>query len=154
MNAPGHNMVSKGRVRAFIERIERLEEEKKAIADDIKEVFAAAKGYGYDIKVLKQIIKLRKIEPHDLVEHYALLDTYLDALGMDATPLGAWAAKQVATPQDGGNTITLTGSDGVPVTATFEQVGEALDRLKQSDRQAKIDKAQAAIDARAKGGDA
>jgi uncharacterized protein (UPF0335 family) len=70
------------RLKSFIERIERLEEEKKALAEDIKEVFAEAKGVGFDVKTMRQIIKLRKMDRDDLDEQEALLDTYKRALGM------------------------------------------------------------------------
>lgn len=73
---------SKEHLRRFIERIERLEEEKKAIADDIKEVFAEAKTMGFDLKALRAIIRIRKQEPHIREEEEAVLNTYLAALGM------------------------------------------------------------------------
>lgn len=70
------------RLKSFIERIERLEEEKKALAEDIKEVFAEAKGNGFDIKIMRQIIKLRKLDSNDRDEQEALLDVYMRAIGM------------------------------------------------------------------------
>jgi uncharacterized protein (UPF0335 family) len=70
------------RLRSFIERVERLEEDKKAIADDIKEVYAEAKGQGFDVKTMRKIISLRKKDPDDRAEEDALLDTYMSALGM------------------------------------------------------------------------
>jgi uncharacterized protein (UPF0335 family) len=70
------------RLRSFIERIERLEEEKRALADDIKEVFAEAKGAGFDTKIMRQIIKIRKMDKDDLDEQETLLDVYKRALGM------------------------------------------------------------------------
>ncbi len=70
------------RLKSFIERIERLEEEKRALAEDIKEVFAEAKGVGFDIKIIRQILKIRKMDRDDLDEQEALLDTYMRALGM------------------------------------------------------------------------
>lgn len=73
---------SREHLRSFIERVERLEEEKKAIADDIREVFAEAKTMGFDIKALRSIIKIRKQEPHVREEEEAILNTYLAALGM------------------------------------------------------------------------
>lgn len=73
---------SKEHLRAFIERIERLEEEKKAIAEDIREVFAEAKTMGFDIKALRAILGIRKKEPHVREEEEAVLETYLIALGM------------------------------------------------------------------------
>ncbi|MCR9220369.1 MAG: DUF2312 domain-containing protein [Alphaproteobacteria bacterium] len=70
------------RLRSFIERVERLEEEKKAIADDVKEVFAEAKSQGFDVKTMRKIISLRKKDPDDRAEEDALLETYMSALGM------------------------------------------------------------------------
>jgi uncharacterized protein (UPF0335 family) len=70
------------RLKSFIERIERLEEEKRAIADDIKEVYAEAKGTGFDAKIMRQIIKIRKMDKDDLDEQETLLDVYKRALGM------------------------------------------------------------------------
>ena len=65
-----------------IERIERLEEEKKGIADDIKDVYAEAKAVGYDPKIMRQIVRLRKMKPEDRTEQDMILDTYKAALGM------------------------------------------------------------------------
>jgi uncharacterized protein (UPF0335 family) len=69
-------------LRSFIERIERLEEEKAALAADIKEVFAEAKGNGFDTKIMRAVIRLRKMEPADVNEQESLLDLYKRALGM------------------------------------------------------------------------
>lgn len=69
-------------LRAFIERIERLEEEKSALAADIKEVYAEAKGTGFDIKILRKVIQIRKKDLHERQEEEAVLATYLHALGM------------------------------------------------------------------------
>jgi uncharacterized protein (UPF0335 family) len=73
---------AKDQLKAFIERVERLEEEKKALADDIRDVFAEAKGSGFDIKALRAIIKLRKQDVDERREHEAILETYMHALGM------------------------------------------------------------------------
>jgi uncharacterized protein (UPF0335 family) len=70
------------RLRSFIQRIERLEEEKKTIADDVREVYAEAKSNGFDPKIMRQVIKLRKMDSADRAEQEALLETYLHALGM------------------------------------------------------------------------
>jgi uncharacterized protein (UPF0335 family) len=70
------------RLKSFIERIERLEEEKRALGEDIKEVFAEAKGNGFDPKIMRQIIKIRRMDKDDLDEQEALLDVYMRALGM------------------------------------------------------------------------
>lgn len=75
-------MVAKDQLRAFVERIERLEEEKKTINDDIKDIFAEAKGNGFDTKILKRVIALRKKDDHERMEEEAVLDSYLVALGM------------------------------------------------------------------------
>ncbi|MBV8652263.1 MAG: DUF2312 domain-containing protein [Alphaproteobacteria bacterium] len=74
--------VAGDRLKSFIERIERLEEEKKALAEDIKEVFAEAKGTGFDVKIMRQIIRIRKMDKDDLDEQESLLDVYKRALGM------------------------------------------------------------------------
>ncbi|WP_114913551.1 DUF2312 domain-containing protein [Acidibrevibacterium fodinaquatile] len=70
------------RLRSLVERIERLEEEKKALADDIKDVFAEAKSAGFDVKVLRQLIRLRRLQPAEIEEQETLLDLYRRALGM------------------------------------------------------------------------
>jgi len=73
---------SAARLKSFIERIERLEEEKAGIAADIKDVYAEAKGTGFDVKVMRQIVRLRKMESADRKEQEELLDLYKAALGM------------------------------------------------------------------------
>jgi uncharacterized protein (UPF0335 family) len=70
------------RLRSFIERIERLEDEKKTLADDIKEVYAEAKGTGFDAKIMRQLIRIRRMDKDDLDEQETLLDIYKRALGM------------------------------------------------------------------------
>lgn len=74
--------VARDQLRAFVERIERLEEEKQAIADDVKEVYAEAKGNGFDVKVLRQVVRIRKLDANERLEQEAILDLYLHALGM------------------------------------------------------------------------
>jgi uncharacterized protein (UPF0335 family) len=74
--------VAAGQLRALIERIERLEEEKQTIADDIREVYAEAKANGFDTKIMRQVIKLRKQDASERQEQEAILDLYLQALGM------------------------------------------------------------------------
>jgi uncharacterized protein (UPF0335 family) len=74
--------VAAGHLRSFVERIERLEEEKKGIADDIRDVYAEAKGQGFDTKVMRQVIRLRKKDAAERQEEEALLDLYMHALGM------------------------------------------------------------------------
>jgi uncharacterized protein (UPF0335 family) len=74
--------VAADQLRLFIERIERLEEEKKGIADDVRDVYAEAKSNGYDTKTMRKIVALRKMESHVRQEADALLDTYRNALGL------------------------------------------------------------------------
>jgi uncharacterized protein (UPF0335 family) len=74
--------VAADQLRLFIERIERLEEEKKGIADDVKDVYAEAKANGYDTKTMRSIVRLRRMEKHARDEMDALLDTYRTALGI------------------------------------------------------------------------
>ena len=109
-------MIAADQLRLFIERIERLEEEKKGIADDISDVYAEAKSDGFDTKIMRECVKLRKLERHALQDRDALLDTYRTALGMDfaGTPLG-----QAAAELD-----RLAGEDGG--TATLEMGGETI----------------------------
>lgn len=76
------DIIAADQLRLFIERIERLEEEKKGIADDIREVYSEAKGQGYDTKIMRQIVRLRRMEKNDRDEMDALLDTYRAALGL------------------------------------------------------------------------
>ena len=75
-----------GALRAFIERIERMESEKKAIADDIKEIYAEAKGNGYDTAVIRLIVKIRKMDADQRMEQEAILELYMAELGMIAAP--------------------------------------------------------------------
>jgi uncharacterized protein (UPF0335 family) len=80
--ATGTEAVNAGHLRAFIERIERLEEEKKALADDIKDVYAEAKGNGFDVKIIRKIVSIRKQDRDKRREEEEILDLYLAALGM------------------------------------------------------------------------
>jgi uncharacterized protein (UPF0335 family) len=84
---PGDNSEStasfaKAQLKAVVERIERLEEEKKTISDDIKDVYGEAKGNGYDVKALRTLIRLRKQDANERSEQETILDTYMQALGM------------------------------------------------------------------------
>jgi uncharacterized protein (UPF0335 family) len=73
---------AKDQLKAFVERIERLEEEKKAISDDIRDVYAESKSSGFDVKALRAVIRLRKQEPTERNEQQLILETYMNALGM------------------------------------------------------------------------
>jgi uncharacterized protein (UPF0335 family) len=76
------NQADSGQLKSIVERIERLEEEKKALAEDIREVYAEAKANGFDVKVLRKVISLRKQDASDRKEQDAILELYLTALGM------------------------------------------------------------------------
>ena len=82
-NEPVENSVAQDQLRAFIERIERMEAEKAAIAADIKEIYAEAKGNGFDTSILRKIVSIRKQDPHERAEQRALLELYMGALGME-----------------------------------------------------------------------
>jgi len=82
-------------LRAIIERIERLEEEKKTISDDIRDIYAEAKGNGFDVKALRAIVRLRKQDANEREEQETILETYMQALGMlGGTPLGEAAVRR------------------------------------------------------------
>lgn len=114
------------RLRSFIERIERLEEEKLTLSADIKEVYAEAKGTGFDTKTMRQIVKERRMDKADLDEQETLLDLYRRALGMlSDTPLGEAAIGNIksgatkaarkfvdAVAKEPGESVSLTGPDG------------------------------------------
>ena len=73
---------AKDQLKAFVERIERLEEEKKSLADDVRDVYAEAKGNGFDVRALRHIVALRKLDVDERREQQAILETYMTALGM------------------------------------------------------------------------
>lgn len=78
--------IAQGQLRSIVERIERLEEERSTIAADIKEVYAEAKGNGFDTKILRKVVRLRKVDRSEREEEEALIDLYLHALGMIVEP--------------------------------------------------------------------
>lgn len=91
-------IVAADELRLLIERVERLEEEKRGLQDDIKDVYGEAKARGYDTRAMRECVKLRKMETHVRQEREAILDTYKAALGLDysETPLGRAALAAVA----------------------------------------------------------
>ncbi|MDI1343954.1 MAG: DUF2312 domain-containing protein, partial [Pseudolabrys sp.] len=81
-NEPPSTRFAKDQLKAIIERIERLEEEKKATSDDIRDVYAEAKGNGFDAKALRAIVRMRKMDSDERREQEEILETYMHALGM------------------------------------------------------------------------
>lgn len=125
--------VAADHLRSYIERIERLEEEKKGISDDIKEVFAEAKGTGFDTKAMRAIIKIRKMDKADVQQQSYMIDLYAQALDMDQPDLfgvgdldNPEKAKSILfdglkkyVRQNPGTSITIKGDDG-----EFEKITE------------------------------
>jgi uncharacterized protein (UPF0335 family) len=89
-------VVSSGQLRQFIEKVERLEEEKAELMDAIREVFAEAKGNGFDVKIMKQVLKMRKMKQEELMEQEELLTLYLQALGMVPADQGSQGTEEAA----------------------------------------------------------
>lgn len=86
---------AKEHLRSFIERIERLDEERAALVADIREVYAEAKGQGFDTKIMRQVVRLRKLDRAERLEQEAMRELYMEALGMLAdTPLGRAAIER------------------------------------------------------------
>lgn len=82
MTSLGHNSIAADQLKSIIARVEKLEEEKSGIGADIKDVYAEAKGNGFDTKAIREIIKIRKIDASEREERETILDTYMHALGM------------------------------------------------------------------------
>jgi uncharacterized protein (UPF0335 family) len=141
MSDIGHNSTrfAKDQLKAIIERIERLEEEKKTIADDIRDVYAEAKGNGYDVKALRAIVRMRKQDADERREFETILDTYMHALGMlSDMPLGQaslrQAVKGLGTPTDltdeekaKGYSAAFIGKDGTRMAIGAGAAGRQVD---------------------------
>ena len=113
---------AKDQLKAFVERIERLEEEKKATADDIRDVYAEARGTGFDVKALRTIVKMRKQDADERREQEEVVDTYLHALGM--LPLF-----RHADDRDRGETKVTISSGGKSVETTTGAIQRAADEI-------------------------
>ncbi len=96
-DSPG--TLARDHLRAYIERIERLEQEKASLMEDIREVYAEAKGTGFDPKIMRQVVRIRKMEPDQRQEQEYVLDTYLSALGMLEQTTGAEADAMAAAAE-------------------------------------------------------
>ena len=84
-------MSTNEQLKSFVERVERLSEEKDALTADIREVYSEAKGSGFDVKIIRKVVALRKLDASERQEQEALLETYMSNLGMTGTPLGDFA---------------------------------------------------------------
>lgn len=85
----GHNGIARDQLRSIVERIERLEEERASLASDVKEIYSEAKGNGFDTKIIRQVIRIRKQDAAERQQQEEMLDVYMAALGMlSGTPLG------------------------------------------------------------------
>ena len=129
---------SQAQLRQFIEQIERLEEEKKAIAGDIKDTYLEAKATGFDVKAMRKIISLRKKSKTEREEEETILQTYMHAMGMAGTPLDEWAERQAAK-NDGAKceaTISINGGPQLPVK---EAAAEVRRRIKARLRGQRVD---------------
>ena len=120
-------------LRRHIENIENLEEEKRGLAADISDEFKAAKASGFDVRIMRQVLKLRRADPDEVKAAEAVLETYLHALGMlDGTPLGNWADQVEAADKlsamhrkDGAEretTISVNGGPAHPMSVVREAV--------------------------------
>lgn len=98
MSGMGHNSKSsfaQGQLKSLVDRIERLEEEKKTISGDIREIYSEAKANGFDTKILRKIVSIRKMDRNQREEEQAMIDLYMEALGMlRDTPLGQAALRE------------------------------------------------------------
>lgn len=111
--------IAADQLESLLQRIERLEEEKKALADDIKEIYAEAKAHGYDTKIMRQIVKLRAMDAAERAEQEALLDTYKHALGMlTDTPLGEAAIEQMRDAEPARRMAKAAGQGRFSVKST------------------------------------
>jgi len=116
---------AKDQLKAIVERIERLEEEKKTIADDIRDIYAESKCFGFDVKALRAVVRLRKEDAAKRREHEAILETYMHALGMLADlPLGQAAIERAAASPGVRSAIKKMG-EPVPLTEEEKARGDA-----------------------------
>jgi uncharacterized protein (UPF0335 family) len=126
------NNTAQTQIRSVVERVERLAKDQAEIAEQIKEVYAAAKGNGFDVKILKRVVRKRKQDAAKRQEEEAIEDLYWSALG--ELPLFETIADREASANDGPRvTVTFQASDGSSVTAPLETVGAAMRVLDASD---------------------
>lgn len=130
--------VAQDQLRSFVERIERLEEEKKQTSDDIKDVYAEAKGNGFDVKVLRKVLALRKQDANERAEFDAILDLYLGALGMLPQPRLPFEDENPRTkkPERERTTVQILDGEGNPLTPPMdsEDFTRAAEKVARKDR--------------------
>jgi uncharacterized protein (UPF0335 family) len=120
--------IAADQLRLFIERVERLEEEKKGIADDVRDVYAEAKANGYDPTIMRMVVRLRKMETHTRQEQDALLGCYREAIGIPFinTPLGQYAEHLRDMDDKGiGISMKVGGGDFTPLNETAREKAKA-----------------------------
>lgn len=129
---------AKGHLRAFVERIERVEEEKAALAADIKEIYAEAKSNGFDTKAIRKIVSMRKKEEHSRLEEEAILATYMHAMGMIGqladTPLGEAALAKI-----GHNSKKAAEASGTPEPSSDTDMAHKIGLARQAGSRAAED---------------
>ncbi len=119
--------LAKEQLRQLVARIERLEEEKAAIAEGIKDVYAEAKAFGFDTKVLRKVIALRKRDPQEREEEAALIDLYMEALGMTPIERAIADAELKAGKGEGETTLTVSTDGGPAVSMTLGELRQSID---------------------------
>ena len=117
---------AQNQLRQYVEQIERLEEEKRALAEDVKEKYAEAKANGFDTKAMRKIVQLRKKSETERNEEQSILDLYMHALGMAGTPLDDWANGQdnAEEPAAAEATISVNGGPDVPISDVKAALGK------------------------------
>ena len=113
--------IAQGQLRSIVERIERLEEEKATIAEDIKEVYAEAKANGFDTKILRKVVRLRKVDRAEREEEEALIDLYLHALGMAIDPTATGSTPSAPSAEADAGPETDSEADADPDADTEHQ---------------------------------
>ena len=128
---------ARSQLRSFVDRVERLEEEEAALASDKKQVYAEASSRGFDAKILRKVIKLRKVDRIEREEEQALVEVYMAALGMlDGTPLGDAARSRLTGPQPGDDADSppVAGPDGPAADSVIAARAEGAEACREGKR--------------------
>jgi uncharacterized protein (UPF0335 family) len=148
MSKQGHNSgpVRADRLKSFVERIEKLEEERKAIGGDIRDVYAELKGVGYDVKTTRKVVALRQMDAAARAEQEALLDVYKHALGMAVELVGSGLSLREAARATGASKSSIHRALAVPAASHDPDTGEIT--KEQGDRQSSLRDGEASADER------